>query len=405
MAPTAGEAATARSWRLLGTLTAVTAVWMACGPGPGDDGVPGASEVVGEVLAQVGPGVVLPALERFEASAEALATAVTAWEAAVGTDGAAGALDAAREAFEGAVLAWQACEMHLLGPAASSLSAVGGADRRDQVYSWPVDNPCRVDQVTAAGEHEALDFLDGARPNTLGLDALEHLLFADGANACPPQVVPNSDGAWEALGEAGVVAARADYAALLAAAVAEEAGSLVRAWSPDGEDFSGEVARAGQDSVYASTGEALDAVFAAMFKIYTGTLHQRIETPQGLRTCQGAGCLEETELRLSGLSNQAIAANVAGARALFTGGDGPGLDDLLADQGRADLRDALLAAFDASAAAAEALTVPIDAAIQASDPALPPLVYALNDLGRLLKTDLATALVLTVPTEAAGDND
>ena len=34
-----------------------------------------------------------------------------------------------------------------LGPAGSSLSAVAGADIRDEIYSWPTINPCRIDAV------------------------------------------------------------------------------------------------------------------------------------------------------------------------------------------------------------------------------------------------------------------
>ena len=36
---------------------------------------------------------------------------------------------------------------HQLGPAASALTT-GGEGLRDEVYSWPTVNPCRVDQET-----------------------------------------------------------------------------------------------------------------------------------------------------------------------------------------------------------------------------------------------------------------
>jgi predicted solute-binding protein len=86
-------------------------------------------------------------------------------------------------------------------------------------------------------------------------------------------------------------------------------------------------------------------------------------------------------------------------------GEGSGFDDLLRSLGQDALVAEVEAALTAAEAAALALEQPVDAALTAGDPALTALYEAMVELGRLWKEDVATALVMTVPAEAAGDND
>ena len=66
-----------------------------------------------------------------------------------------------------------------LGPAGDSLKFVGGQDLRDEIYSWPLTNPCMVDQRTARGEYAEATFFDDVLVNSTGFDALETLLFSE----------------------------------------------------------------------------------------------------------------------------------------------------------------------------------------------------------------------------------
>jgi hypothetical protein len=299
--------------------------------------------------------------------------------------------------------AWQEAELFQIGPAASSLTAIAGEDLRDRVYSWPTVNRCRVDQETVYASWDEPEFFDTALVNVLGLDALEALLFAPaGVTVCPPQVDVVSDGRWDALGEAGVQAGRASYARALAADVDATIDALADRWAVDAGDFGAALTTAGGDgSPYASPDEALNAVFDAAFYLETVTKDRKLGYVLGLGACVGAACADDRESPIAGASSSWIAANLRGFRALFTGGDGAGLDDLLAAASREDLADELLAALDAADAAAAALPPNLT-----DDPAATRAAYdAIAEVTTRLKGEVATSLSLRVPSEAAGDAD
>ncbi len=393
-----------RTWLILGGLAVAAAVQPAAcrRPQGGSDLDP---EVVRALLADVHPQVVAPAVADVLADARALSDAASAWAAAeaAGTGGVQ-AREVAREAWIALMEDWERVEVLQIGPAAPSLDAVGGMDLRDEIYAWPTTNRCRVDQETVARGFDAPDFFDTALVNVVGLDALETLLFSpDDDNGCPPLVPPNDDGSFDALGPDGVRAYRADYAAVLAARVVDRVEALDAAWR---DGFARDLERAGEPgSPFASQQEALDAVFAALFYVELATKDDKLGAPLGLRSCGQADCTYLVETPLAGLSDRWIRANLDGFRALFTGGEGVGFDDLLASAGHDRLVTDVLAALDASAAAADALQVPVDvAAATAAAPAL-AVHAALTDLTTLLDGDFAAALRLQVPTDAAGDND
>ena len=105
-------------------------------------------DVVLDLLADVGPQVVLPTLDRFLASLDSLDASLETLDSANGVDDAA--LASAQAAFVDTMKIWQELEVMQIGPAASSLSAIAGEDIRDEIYSWPTVNACRIDQVTSA---------------------------------------------------------------------------------------------------------------------------------------------------------------------------------------------------------------------------------------------------------------
>lgn len=390
------------TWLVSGLVLAALLRSIGCGDGGGG---PQANANVQAVLADLGPEVVVPALLGASTAADALAARCAEWSAAVTTDGdAETARAAAQDAWREAMAAWQAVELLQIGPAASSLTAVAGEDRRDGIYSWPSVNACRVDQVTVTGGWDSDTFYDENLVNVYGLAALETLLFSGATNACPPQVDINAEGLWDALGTDALDAARASYAAAVAGRVAQDVTALLAAWDPAQGDFSGQIASAGADgSPYASDVEGLNAVLDALFYFETTVKERKLGRPLGLETC--TSCAGEVESPLAGDSHVWLQVNVAAGRALFEGGAGYGLDDLLRDEGNGDLTDRVLAAFDAADAAAAALTVPVDEAA-AGDPTPAVAVYdAVDGIVDLLEAEVAAVLVLQIPSEAAGDND
>ncbi len=394
--------AAGRSAALLAAL-GVAAVLHACVTGADDTGDGGLD--ASAVLADVGPKVVLPALEELRATANDLQAASDAWQAAADGDGdVATAKAAAIDAWTQTMHQAQQLELLQVGPAGSALTAVAGQDLRDELYSWPTTNPCRVDQVTADASFAEADFFLANLVNAYGLDTLEHLLHAGADNVCPGQLPLNADGTWDALGADGVEARRAAYAAVVSGGVVDDVDRLIAAWSPDGDDFSGQLADAGgNSSPYSSQQQALNALFDALFYLETETKDAKLGIPAGIIECTDATCPDGFELEASGASSDALAANLQGFRALFDGGDGQGFDDLLAELGHADLVTQMHDALDAADASVTAIPHPL--AGHAADPAVGVAYDDIKVVTDLLKGDIATVLTLQIPSEAAGDND
>ena len=377
MARTAGRA----SWGIVVGIGVLALARPACGP---PEGKAPTDDTLTAVLAQTGPGAVEPALALAASSADELIDAANAWAAA--PDDAT----AAQDAWRATMAAWQRVEVMQIGPLGSSLTVLGGQDIRDQVYSWPTVNPCAVDQQTVAGEWVQPDFFATHLVNVYGLAALETLLFSPaGENVCPSQVDINASGSWDALGPAAIQQNRADYAVVLAAGVAERIRFAQSEWTA----YEAEFESGGQDS--------LNAIFDALFYIETRTKDDKLGGPIGRYDCGATSCLGFVETPLAGGSNVWLAENLVGFRALYLGGDGVGLDDLLIANDHADIADAMSAALDVADSAAAAVTEPIGDAT----PEALALHDALDGVGTLLKSEIAPALVLQVPAEAAGDND
>ncbi len=311
---------------------------------------------------------------------EALQIIVASWEESP-TDVAL--QEEAQQAWRVAFASWQRVEVMQLGSLGSSLTVIGGADVRDEVYSWPTVNPCRVDQETVEEAWDDPDFFTSNLVNSYGFDALEQVLFGGSVNACPVQV--GIDQAWDGLGEEGVQANRASFAVALSAQLELELSEpVVIEWESDQV--------------------GLNEIIRALFYLDKVTKDLKMARPMGLVDCGTEICPEETEAILSGASMDAVVENLEGFRLLFTGGEGAGLDDLLMAAGRQDLADDLLSAIDAAVVACttdrgmDELVVDeletAEAAYQA--------VKAVTDL---FKGDLTTVLALQIPNEAAGDHD
>ena len=377
------------SWWALAGLTGVASA-QACDGGPaGDTG--GVPVVVGELLAAVGPEVVLPAIGQFLTDLDAMDDALEAWQSGTGT-------------AESAQDAWSTTmELLQIGALGSSLSVIAGEDLRDEVYSWPTVNGCRLDQETVEEEWDSESYFDDNLVNAYGLDGLEHLLFSSLENSCPSQA--EIDDEWATLGEAGILTNRQAFARSLSQGVRDLAMDLQTRWSPEGGNFSGQLEALTEDSPYASPQEALNAVFGAMFYLDKSTKDRKLAQPLGLMECSEPTCPEDVEGLLSGSGVSAIQANLEGLRVLFTGGDGTGFDDVLQEFGHEDVSEAFLTALDNALVVAEELNGPLDTLIREEEDQVTALHTAVKAITDVIKGDLATVLTLEIPTEASGDSD
>lgn len=289
-----------------------------------------------------------------------------------------------KQAWSGLFEAWQVVELMQLGPLGSSLTVSGGEDKRDEVYSWPTVNPCRVDQETVEQAWDEADFFTANLVNSYGIDALEQLIYGGEADTCPAQVGIDED--WAALGPDAIQQNRADFAIALARQVRVEVEGM-----------------RGVELSYDSHTEGLNEILRALFYLDTVSKDLKLARPMGLDGCSTATCPGTVEAGLSGTSVLALQANLDGFRRLFFGGEGEGLDDILVALGREDLVQDITSALDA---ADESFGFgPLRTAVD-DDPETVQAAYdAVKVVTDLLKGEVTTVLALQIPDEADGDAD
>ena len=368
----------------------------------------GQEDLLSALLTAFWPHVLEPALFQAEDDVDALTVSIAEWDNALemGMDGET-ERGAVKETWIGAMESWQAIEMLLVGPAASSLTASGGEDIRDNVYSWPTINPCRVDQETVEANWTDSDYFTVNLVNVFGFDAMEILLFtSDEDNSCSTLIDINDEGTWDALGINGVRQHRAQYAHALSQQMAVEIQRLQDAWRPESGNFNATLTSAGSENdFYATDLEALNALFDALFYLETEVKDRKMGWALGYADCGQEDCSAFIESPFAGLSTQWIAQNLSTFRSLYRGGEGAGMHDLLYSIGEEQVADAMVEALDAADAALQ--KVPDDLyAAQMSHPEETENAYlALKAVTDLLKGDMATVLTLDIPQEASGDID
>lgn len=359
------------------------------------------------LLQGVSAQVVLPALNQFLDDAATLEQATGAWNDAL-ESGQSGVEEraTAQDAWWVTMASWQELEVMQIGPAASSLTAAGGLDLRDELYSWPSVNPCRVDQETVDAEWDSDAFFTERLVNVYGLDALEYLLFNDNSdNDCPGQLDINASGSWDALGESGVWLNRSAYTYAIAKHLGEVGQDLHDRWEPNGGDFGAQLSMVEGADTYESSTVALNAVFDGLFYLETRTKDEKLAHPLGLLDCGASDCLEDVESPFSHGSTAWVHANLLGFQKLFTGADGTGMDDLLIEMGHQDLADRMNNNLARAIETSGSLDASLDTLFE-QDQALALQFYdEVKAITDDLKGDLSTVLALQIPSEAAGDND
>ncbi len=340
----------------------------------------------------------LPTLDAFVTEADALAAAVDAWVA----DPSDANRTAAQMAWRRAMEAWQRAELMTVGPAGPMTDVAGGEDLRDDIYSWPVTNTCRVDQETIEESFQTPEGLAEEAVNTRGLDALEYLLFVDSEeNTCSVANRINRDGLWMAAA-ADVPANRRRYAASAATLLARNARTLVDAWR---NGFQEKLTTTPND-VYPSNQEALNAITDALFYLDKEVKDMKLAEPAGLAECDMDTCPEQRESRIANVSLVAVERNLEAFAAVFRGAEGRvGLEELLQRANAADLATRMNAAIDEALTQVRALSGDIPTLLADNPRALMALYDAVKGVTDLLKTEFISVLDLELPSRAEGDND
>lgn len=390
------------------------AIWACSGPFTQDEG--GADggpheDLRAELMHSIANYALAPSFANFANSAAMLESTSAAHRDAIGGEDEATAALAAQDAWRDTMSSWQVLEMMQLGPAGSSSKAIGGADLRDEIYSWPSVNNCRVDQEIVLGEYEDPDFITTRLVNAYGLDALEYLLFYTGAeNTCAPQLPINAEGEWAALDAAALAMARASYAAALAQHISAQATELAQSWAPQSGEFTVYLAdpRAA-DSPYENLPIAMDEILRVMFYLDTTVKDDKLAVPAGILECASAPCIDDLESGWAHESKAQVLANLEAFRLLYLGGedgsDRTGFDDLLRAFDEAELAEQMRADIDAAIETVSAVEGSFADALATDPSSLDASHAAVRKITDALKGDFATVLMLTIPNEAAGDAD
>ena len=365
------------------------------------------------LLASLEAQVIQPAHQQFLTEAQALEAAALAWEQTTQTGDGAAARSNAQVAWRNAMRAWQAVELLQVGPVGRDGVTTGGQGLRDEIYSWPTVNPCRVDQELVVSDYQRADYPSGELINVYGLAALEYLLFQDATdNACAPQLEINQ-GPWAALlAEPNALQKRrAAYGAVLARHVTQKAQRIVDLWAGEA-GFGRQLARAGQEgSPFRTAQAAIDEVFAAMFYLDLETKDRKIATPAGLSTnCPNPTCPEALESPWSKGAKDNLLANLQMFERLYLGNSpdraaAPGFDDFLIARGAPELAAQIQVDTTMALARVRALPGTMDQALTEDRNQVVEAYEAVKKVTDDLKAQFVTVLNLRVPDEGAGDND
>lgn len=378
-------------------------------PTPQDDGEDTeAAEARRAVLANLGEEVIFPTYEDFEARAEALVVAAEDYSNSLSDDD----REAVQQAWAEAIDVWQRAEMFQVGPAAAMGTSPGAEDLRDQIYSWPIVNPCRVDQEIVEESFTDPQAFADEPVNVRGLDAMEYLLFFEGTdNACAPNSTINSDGSWDALDEAELQSRRAEYAHTVAIDLKNHATELREAWDPEGGNFVAELATAGSGSTtFATSQEALNAVSNGMFYLDKETKDMKLAQPAGLVDCVEDVCPDQRESPFADRSLTHVRNNLVGFAQLYHGGEADdgealGFDDLLRGLGATDLADDMSGRIADAIATVDGVESTMAEALASNPQDIVDVYDAVKNVTDLYKSQFFDVLDLEVPQRGEGDND
>jgi len=371
------------------------------------------------LMANYADNVIVPSYERFAAESAVLADPagpVANYCGSIGTAEETAMRDNARDAWRSSMDRWQEAEAYLVGPATDN----GGA-MRNQIYSFFSGAPlstCAIDQAVVLASEPGFD-LQIRSFNQRGLDGLEYLLFNENlAHSCPAQIEETQD--WNSRPETERKQLRCEYASDLAEDVNAGAGALLSAWTPSGGNF--RTAFIDPQNL----ADNLNALSDALFYIELEAKDAKLGVPTGLHAdCSALTCPGALESPWSDSALANLRANLVGFRDGLTGGDGPGFDDIIAEQGFDDVNQRFLENTAAAIALIDGMSTSLGGQLDlieqsgsdaecvnsAANPASVQTVPACALHGYLkritdsLRTEFIVIVDVNLPDRAGGDND
>jgi predicted lipoprotein len=326
-------------------------------------------------------------------------------------------LAAAQESWRKVMLNYHFLEGVPVGPLSDRQLGLKG-----RIYSW--SSLCGVDKEVV--KHSTDPRAPFPELITLkGLLAVEYLLFelnlGTDCNATNPENTKVV--AWTKKSNPEKLSDRMKYASLLAKDLVLRMAELESRWSEGGFNYSKSMV---DGTLYPNVKDATAALSDALFSIET-LKDRRLAKPLGLlKDClsEAQKCPEDVEHIWSGLSYDAIDAQVSGFEAAFFGRsaavDGFGFDDFLKSLGHADVAEHFQLIVNAIHDQIRSLKNQgtLEAAVLALDPAqckltttqnkIVPVCALFQEVRQLhlkLKSEFLSALSLRAPPAHQGDSD
>jgi predicted lipoprotein len=253
--------------------------------------------------------------------------------------------------------------------------------------------PGRIDGALGSSRPIDDSFLGEVSATTKGMFALEYVLFAMPGNQ-PTQGKSTSSEVLSAfLGPESLQ--RRQYATVVARDLAAKASQLAKDWTATGaESASGKLVAGGQQS--------LNVLINQLALFVEQTTEQRLHFIL-LLPAPIANQLDRIEASRSGMSQQSLVAVLQGAQKLYRSTDGLGLDGYV-KQLNASLAERFARQFDAAIAACQAIGAPLEKVVPDNRAIVERAYEQTHALEVLCKTELASALGVTL-TFSGNDND
>ncbi|WP_147383288.1 imelysin family protein [Pontibacter oryzae] len=325
------------------------------------------------MVAHYADNLIIPAYATFSAKAEAMHTAINAF-AATPT---AVNLQAARAAYLDAYTAWQDASVFEFGPASDQLL-------RTNLNIYPTSS-AEIEANITAGTY---DLQAAANLDAKGFPALDYLLY----NAADATLL-------EQYTNAANAAKRKKYLQDVSALIKQRAAATYQGWTNGGYTSTFKQAKG------TAVGSAIGSLVNELNQDIDNTKRNKIGFPSG-RFSQGTTLPDRVEAYYSqSFSLELLKRSIKAEKAVFmgmttNGTNGPGLDDYLdyvkAPYGQGLLSDAIEQQFDAALAAVNAIQEPLVQAVNTQPQAVTKAYDELQKLIVLTKTDMPSALGVTI---------
>lgn len=407
----------------LGTLLAASVLAGCTGGGSGGDSGAAPSVQVGsfdyfEMFVNLADNLIVPGYTKLQQQAQQMAGTsgtVASYCAAIGDANETAARDKARQSWRDAMAQLQRVNVHQIGPVTDNNNAL------QQRLITPAESRvsyCGIDQSVVLAQADGFD-LASRLPNQKGMYAIEYLLFNDDlTHNCPVQIVETRN--WNELNESQRRKQRCEHAARLVDDVAAAAGEAATAWRTDGGNYRATFAHPDNRATI------LKELSDALFYVELNVKDDKLGPPLGLHnSCNRVACPDRVKSPFSKNALANIDSNMAGFEAVFTGGAGLGLDDLINSANLpsvtarintevAEFRTYLASIQQPLLDQTQAMLISGDKTDCVNSAANPDTVRsqsACSAFGYLkrvtdtLRTDFVTALNVDLPDRAQSDND